>query len=211
MKYLKILGLVAIAAVALTALVGVGSVGVGSASAATLCENNQATGCTSHVNSGGTITFSAEDSIKLAGPFGIILNTCTESTIQGKAGNTGADDETTAVAYNVTSWTFNKCTRPTTVGAGGTLSVTASGTAGNGSVTSTGTTVSVHELPNIVGNPSTCAYITSNTPIWTITSSATAATTDISATLTSETPHCPSFTWSGHYVSTGTVLRAIAH
>jgi hypothetical protein len=206
MKYLRTLVLAAIAAAALTALVGVGS-----ATAITLCENNQATGCTSHVNSGGTIDFSAEDSIKTAGPFGIVLKTCTEGTIQVKTSNTGADDTSTAVTGTITSWTYGKCTHPVTVGAGGTISITASGTAGNGSVTSNGLTMSIHELPNIVGNPSTCSYVTSNTPIGTLTASATSTTLDLAATVTSETENCPSETWSGHYVSTGTVIKAIAH
>jgi hypothetical protein len=206
MKYLKMLGLAAIAAAAVTALVGASN-----ASAVTLCENNQATGCTSHVNSGGTIDLSAEDSVKIAWPFGIVLDTCTESTIRGTTSTTGADDETAAVIITVVSWTFNGCSRKTTVGTGGTLSITASGTAGNGAVTSTGTTVSVHELPNIVGNPATCAYTTKNTPIGTLTASATATTLDIAATINSETANCPGFTWSGHYVSTGTVIKAIAH
>jgi hypothetical protein len=216
MKYLKMLGLAAIAAAALTAVVGVGS-----ASAVTLCENNQATGCTSHVNSGQTITFTAEDSIKLAGPFGIVLDTCTESTVKGFTTNTGADNTTTAVngdieeltdeggVHTVPGLTFGKCTRKTTVGIGGTLSITASGTAGNGSVTSNGATVTIHEFPEPF--PGTCAYVTTNTPIGTLTASATAATFDISATLNSETANCPQGTWSGHYVSTGTVVRAVAH
>ena len=203
MKYLKMLGLAAIAAAALTALVGVGS-----ASAYTLCEENVATGCKSHASS--TIDFSAEDSVKLAGPFGIVLDTCTVSTVQGTP-STGADDEKTAVTGTVTSLTFEKCTRNTTVGTGGTLSITGSGTAGNGSVTSSGATVTIHELPNIVGNPSTCAYTTEKTALGTLTASATAATFDIAATITSETANCPSGTWSGHYVSTGTVVRSVSH
>jgi len=213
MKYLKMIGLAAIAAAALTALVGVGS-----ASAVTLCENNQSTGCTSHVNSGGTIDFSqhaasgSTPTIKLAGPLGIVLDTCTESTVKGKTSNTGADDTTTAVTGTVETLTFGGCTRKTTVGSGGTLSITASGTGGNGTVTSTNATVTIHELPNIIGNPSTCAYKTNNTDIGVLTASATAATFDISATIVHETENCPDGTWSGNYISTGpTFVKAVAH
>jgi len=227
MKYLKMLSLAAIAAAALTALVGVGS-----ASAVTLCENNQATGCTSHVNSGATIDFSqhaasgSTPTIKLAGPLGIVLDTCTISTVKGPTSNTGADDTTTAVTGTITTLTFEGCTRKTTViqtgtletpgGAKdpsyGTLSITASGTAGNGAVSSSNSTVVIHELPEFFGNPETCAYKTSNTPLGTLTASATAGTFDINATITAETENCPNGTWSGNYISTGpTVVKAIAH
>jgi hypothetical protein len=206
MKYPKMLGLAAIAATALTALVGVGN-----ASAITLCENNQATGCTSHVNSGATWHFSATASGKWTGPFGIVLSACTTVTIGGSTSNTGADDTTTAVTGTVATLTFEGCTRKTTVGTGGTISIAANGTAGNGSVVSNGTTVTIHELPNITGNPATCAYITSNTSLGTLTASATAATFDASATINSETANCPNATWHGTFVVTGTVIRAIAH
>lgn len=206
MRYLKMLGLAAVAAMALMAFVGVGS-----ASAVTLCENNTATGCTSHVNSGKEIDFSAEDSIKLAGPFGITIVTCTESTVKVTTSSTGSDNAA-AIGGTVTSLTFAKCTRPVTVGTGGTLSMVESGAGGNGTVTSSGATVTIHEIPNIVGNPPTCSYITSNTDIGTLTASATAATFDIAATITSATDKCPNGTWSGHYVSTGpTVIKAVAH
>jgi hypothetical protein len=206
MKYIKMLGLAAIAAAALTALVGVGS-----ASAVTLCEENVSTGCKVHVNSGGTIDFSAEDSVKLAGPFGITIDTCTVSTVQGTTGNTGADDTTTAVTGTVTTLTFTGCTHPTKAIKNGTLSVTASGTAGNGSVTSSGATVEISELPNLFGNPPICNYVTEKTSLGTLTASATASTFDIAATITSETANCPNGTWSGHYVSTGTVIKAVSH
>ena len=207
MKYLKMLGLAAIAAAALTALVGVGS-----ASAVTLCEENVTTGCLTHVNLGKTITFTAESSVKLAGPFGITLDTCTESEVSGKTTSTGDDTTNGFVTGNVETLTFGKCTRSTTVGAGGTLSIAGNGTGGNGSVTSSGATVTIHELPNIVGNPSTCAYTTEKTALGTLTASATAATFDIAATITSETANCPTGTWSGSYVSTGpTIIRHLSH
>jgi len=204
MKYLKMLGFAAVAAMALMAFVGVGS-----ASAVTLCENNQATGCTSHVNSGQEVDVSAEDSIKLAGPFGITIDTCTESTVKGTTSSTGTDNAT-AVTITVTSLTFGKCTRLTTVSSGGTLSITESGTAGNGTVTSNGATVTIHEIP--FPFPATCAYSTNNTDIGILTASATATTIDLAATITHETANCPDGTWSGHYVSTGpTVVKAVAH
>jgi hypothetical protein len=206
MKYIKMLGLAAVAAMALMAFVGVGS-----ASAVTLCENFQTTNCTSHVNSGQEIDFSAEDSIKLAGPFGIVIDTCTESTVKGTTSNTGVDDLTTPVAGTVTSLTFGGCTRVTTVGSGGTLSIVASGTEGNGTVTSKNATETIHGIP--APFPSTCAYSTGagGTDIGVLTENATAATFDIAATITHETENCPDGTWSGHYVSTGTVIRAVSH
>jgi len=223
MRNLKMLGLAAIAAAALTALVGVGS-----ASATTLCEQNVTTGCTKHVAKETTIDFSAEDSIKLAGPLGIVLDTCTISTTNGPTTSTGSDEaggvEGANVTGAITTLTFEGCSRKTTVTSTGTfktasgaedptfgtLSITHIKGTDNGKVFSSGATVTIHELPNIVGNPATCAYITNNTELGTLTGSTTTPTFDISATITSETENCPSGTWSGHYKYTGTTPFTIS-
>jgi hypothetical protein len=211
MKYIKMLGLAAIAAAALTAILGAGT-----ASATTLCENSTTTGCAKHVNSNTTIKFTAEDSIKLLGPFSIIIDTCTASTVEGPTTSTG-NDTGGAVTGTITTLTFGNCTRPTTVSSTGTFetpggakdvsygTMSISNIAGsdNGTVTSSGATVTVHEVPNIIGNPPTCAYTTNNTDLGTLTGSTTAPTFDISATISTETSGCPSGTWSGHYSYTG--------
>jgi hypothetical protein len=191
-KHLKILGLAVIAAVALTALLGVGT-----ASATTLCEEGTITTCTKHVNSGSTLKFSAEESVKLLGPFNLLIDTCTVSTVEGPTTSTG-NDTGGAVTGNVNVLTFETCTRTTTVGAKGTLSVTNIAGTDNGTVTSSGATVTIHNIPGF----GTCSYVTTNTDIGTLTGSTTTPTFDISATIPSETGGCPSGTWSGKYVYT---------
>jgi hypothetical protein len=100
MKYLKMLGLAAIAAAALTAILGAGT-----ASATKLCENNQTANCTSHVVKGSTLKFTAESSVKFSGAFGIVFDTCTESTMEGPTTGTGGVDGV-AVTVNVNTLTF---------------------------------------------------------------------------------------------------------
>jgi hypothetical protein len=204
MKYIKMISLAAIAAAALTAIIGAGT-----ASATKLCENSQTTGCTKAVAKGTIGKASAEDSIKLLGPFSIVIDTCTQSTIEGVSTSEGGGSGV-PVTGEVKSWTFGGCTRPTTVAAGGTTAVSSISGTDNGTVTSSGATVTVHEVPNIIGNPPTCAYITSNTDLGTLTGSLTTPTFDISATITSETSGCPSGTLSGHYVYTGTTPAIVS-
>jgi hypothetical protein len=192
MRYIKMLGLAAIAAAALTAFLGAGT-----ASATTLCENNTTTGCTSHVANGTTLKFTAEESVKLLGPFNLLIDTCTVSTVEGPTTSTGSTTPPAAVTGTVNVLTFETCTRPTTVGAKGTLSVTHIAGTDNGTVTSTGATVTIHEIPGF----GTCSFLTAatGTDIGTLTGSTTAPTFDISATIPSETSGCPSGTWSGKY------------
>jgi hypothetical protein len=199
MKHLKMLGLAVVAAAALMAFLGAGT-----ASATKLCDpNNQTTNCTTALGSGTVLKFSAEDSIKLLGPFSIIIDTCTGSTVEGPT-TTAGGGEGVPVKGEVKTLTFTSCTRPTTVGSGGTMEISSISGTDNGSVKSSGATVTVHEVPNIIGNPPTCAYTTSGTSLGTLTGSLTGATFDINATINSETSGCPSGTWSGHYKSTGT-------
>jgi hypothetical protein len=200
MKYLKMLGLAAIAAAALTAILGAGT-----ASATKLCENNQTANCTSHVAEKSTLKFTAEDSVKLLGPFSIVIDTCTESTVEGPTTSTGGG-EGVAVTGTVNTLTFGNCTRTTTVGKGGTLSIQHIAGTDNGTVTSSGAEVTVHNVP--VGFESkTCIYATAETDLGTLTGlisggKIAAPTFDISATINS-TNGCPSGTWSGHYLYTG--------
>jgi hypothetical protein len=146
--------------------------------------------------------FSAEDSIKTLGPFNIIIDTCTQSTISGKTNNTGSDTGE-SVTMNVTTLTFSNCIHPITVGTGGTLTFTHTSGTDNSVISSSGMTWTVHEVPNIIGNPSTCAYTTSNTSLGSLTGSTVGPTIDLSGTINSETKGCPSDTLSGHYIYTG--------
>jgi len=195
MKHLKMLGLAVVAAAALMAFLGAGT-----ASATVICKNNLNTEKCSEPYLKGTVgKASAEDSIKIAGPFGIVIDTCAESTVTGTQNNDGGSG--VAVTSTLTSLTFSKCTRPTTVISPGTGSLQWIAGTDNGTLTTTGTTVTIHELPNIVGNPSTCSYVTNSTTIGTATGG-NPGTLDLSATITSETERCPSGTLSGHYVAT---------
>jgi hypothetical protein len=63
--------------------------------------------------------------------------------------------------------------------------------------------VTVHNIPNLTGNPPTCAFTTNNTDLGTLTGHLTTPTIDLAATLTFETAGCFSVTLSGHYSYTG--------
>jgi hypothetical protein len=196
MRDLRMLSLLAITAT----LVALGA--VRTASAATLCENNQTTGCLNPVVKGTTLRLTAEDSIKLMGPFNVIYDTCTESTLEGSLVSGGGGSGVN-VTIEVETLRFGSCTRPTTVGSGGTMSLSNITGTDNGTLSSSGMTWTVHEMPNLIGNPPTCSYTTNNTDMGTFTGSTTAPTWDISVTFNSETPGCFGFTWSGHYSYTG--------
>jgi hypothetical protein len=199
-KYVKILGLAAIAAATMIA-----TLGAETASGTALCEDSQTTNCTSHVALGTSVRFSAEESIKLLGPFGLIIDTCTESNVEGPTTSPGGSAGV-AVSGEVKVLTFAKCTRTTTVGTKSTLSVQNIAGTDNGTVTSSGATVTVHEIPGF----GTCSFVTENTSIGTLTGSLTTPTFDISATIPSETSGCPSGTWSGKYVYSGSTPFIVA-
>jgi hypothetical protein len=131
MKYLKMLGLAAMAAMALTALLGAGS-----ASATT----HEKTG----VPQNGPVTIEA--SIK-AGGSAILrdtenrsVDTCTGSTVKG---TTVAPYSGTSVGGPVSSLTFTGCTHTTHVVAPGNLSISHITGTTNGTVTSSGAEVQV--------------------------------------------------------------------
>ncbi|MFL5340815.1 MAG: hypothetical protein ACJ8F7_11760 [Gemmataceae bacterium] len=202
MKYLKMLGLAAIAAAALAAFLGAGT-----ASATVLCENNQTTACQNDVLAGAKLDFSAEDSTALTGPFGITIATCTASTVEGTITNTGGSAATTI--GSITKLTFEGCNRNvTSTTTTGTLEIHQEAGTDSGTVTSNDTTVVIHELSGI-GFPDTCNYLTNNTDIGTLTGKVEggvvkAPTFDISATIPTQTPGCVAGTWEGHYLYTGT-------
>jgi hypothetical protein len=196
MKYLKMIGLAAVAAAALTAFLGAGT-----ASATVLCETNVTTNCGNswEVKSGSALTFSAEGSTVLTGPFGETIATCTGSNVAGNTTSTGSS--ATTVTGNITSLTFTGCNRPVHVNTAttGTLEVHNIAGSDNGTVTSNDTTVTITNVPFL----GTCQYLTKNTDIGKVTGSLSAATFDIAASIPSENG-CPTGTWEGSYVSTGT-------
>lgn len=202
MKYVKMFGLLALAGVALMAFAS-------SASATTL------TGANGNVLGVGTIiTAESEEGaiagtkhVVLTGPLGI--NIQCESHVEGEVTNAGGTKETETVEGKITTLSFFSCTNGIIVDVKslGTLSVhttTAGVSNGNGTVTSTGTTVEVTNTP--VG---TCGYTTgAGTDLGDITGAPTStghATFDITASITrhSGSSLCGSAgTWEGNYTVT---------
>jgi hypothetical protein len=137
MKYLKMLGLAAVAAAGLMAFVGAGS-----ASATTLtCTNPPGTKVV--CPAGTTIESTATSSLLLKAGFAEI--TCTASTVKGKTSNAGSTTET--VKGPIETLTFTSCGSSTVdVIKNGSLEIhtdTEGVTDGNGTVTGTGSEVTV--------------------------------------------------------------------
>jgi len=129
MKYLKMLGLVAVAAMALTAFAA------STASATTLETNGVATKAAETI----TATLEAGSSAILKDEFGTTTDTCLKSEVKGATEGTftGA-----TVGGKVGTLTFEECTHTTKVDANGSLSIAwTSGT--NGEVKSSGAEVTV--------------------------------------------------------------------
>jgi hypothetical protein len=202
MKYLKMLGLAAFAAMALMAI------GAGTASATKLCEENKETGCASHVLNGSTLSFTSEGITTLTNAFGGVVAECKHSLVEGPTTTTGSATET--VKGNISKLQFNECNHPVTTKntegkeALGTLEVHKIAGTKNGTVTSTGTTVTIDESPF-----GTCHFLTNNTDIGTLRGKDDASNTTpgtptflIKASIPSE--NCGfNGTWEGSYKYTG--------
>jgi hypothetical protein len=214
MKHLKMLGLAAVAAMAVMAFIGAAS-----ASATVLCENTPAAGtdCSNTVKINTSIDFSVErgTSVILTGPFGEIIDTCTGSTAKGPVTDPGGTTTTVKDSFETVAGgelTFSGCTKTTTVITGGTIEVHHITGTDNGTATSSGATVIIHNT--LFGE---CAYKTSSTDIGTITGqSATGAqpTLDVKAPLPAEKSKsgvtCPNGVWEGSYEDTNTTLFDVA-
>jgi hypothetical protein len=146
MKYIKMLGLLAVAAAALMAFAG-------PASATTV----KSTGA----NYTSTITAESSNST-LHGSF--ITVECAESHVQGKVESHGAG---VTAEGKISNLSFDECNYDVTVKKGGTL-VAHTGTTPNGTLTSTGAEITIHTS---VGE---CVFTTSSTPIGTLTGGAPA-------------------------------------
>lgn len=135
MKYLKALGLAAVAAMVLTALIGAGS-----ASATVLCKTALKEGCAA---SGWDYPTGTEIDISLVGTTstsatgGELLDTCTEGTNKGSTTNTGGPSET--VDWNLAEFWSKNCTVTTDTVNNGSLEVHWISGGTNGTVTVKGT------------------------------------------------------------------------
>jgi hypothetical protein len=183
MKYVKILGLAAMALAALMALAG-------TASATTITSPKG----TTYTN---TIKAEASSTITLTsvfGGFGAI--SCKKSTVEGKVESHGAG--VTAVGA-ISSLTYTECSNPVTVVSKGTLELHhIAGNEKEATLTSKNATITVHET--LFG---TCNFITSSTgtDIGNVTltpSTGGAAVLDIKAQIPSENG-CGTGTWEGTY------------
>jgi hypothetical protein len=190
MKYMKMLGLMAVAAAAMMAFSAVAS--------ATVVTSPAGTAYTSTIKAASEGTH-----VKLTGPLGIAVECA--STVEGKVNSHGAG--VTAVG-TISSLTFTGCTNGYTAtalknGAGnfGTLEVHTL-TNGNGTLTSTLSEVTVTTPLGF-----NCIYKTNATDIGTLTGSKTTgktATLDINAATIPRTGHSAfcgaSGSWTGNYL-----------
>jgi hypothetical protein len=127
---------------------------------------------------GSTIASEAEGTTTLHPPFGDIE--CKKSTVSGKVSNAGGATET--VSGNIEALTFTECNATVTVVQKGSLEIHTRETSatGNGTLTSTGSEVTVE----FIGTH--CIFKTNGTDIGTLTGSTATggnATLDIEATI----------------------------
>lgn len=154
MKYVKMLGLAAVAAAALMAFVGAGS-----ASATELCSTNTSPCTGTNYGKGTKIesTLKEGEAVLTAG-FG--TDKCKKSTVVGEVEKTNEAGK--ATTGPITSLTFEECSCTTTILSNGSLSITGSGT-GNGTLSSTGAE------STITCSGVSCLFATSGTTIGPVT------------------------------------------
>jgi len=187
MKYLKMLGLAAIAAMALMAFVGAGT-----ASATTLALG----GVTQNSSVTLEATLESGTSATLKTTSGSFVDTCTQSTVKG---STEKPFTGTTVGGKVSILSFGNCTHGTTVVKNGTLSVEwAGGT--NGTVRSTGAEVEVESTTFGAVLPCT----TSSTHLGTL--KGVSSTTEHATLLVNAVVNCgflaPTANWEAAYTVT---------
>lgn len=181
MKYVKMLGLLAVAAAALMAFAGTAS----------------ATNVTSNEGETPTIKATAGETTL----HGVSTITCQKSTVEGKVETHGAG---VPASGKITHLAFEECNNPVTVISLGSLSVHTDDPKkanGNGIVTSSGARVLIH----ITGLGITCTFGTTEeaTTLGTL-KGGSPATLTISATIKRESGHSGAFCgssglWTGTY------------
>lgn len=142
MKYIKMLGLAAVAAAALMAFVGAST-----ASATVLCKEGKTSGCAAagKAYASGTAveaTLTSGTSAELLAG-GFLEDTCTGSTIKGTTSNAGSSTET--VRGSASSLTWSGCTFTTTTKTLGTLEIHWISGTDNGTLTASGFEVNVNQ------------------------------------------------------------------
>ncbi len=135
MKYIKMLGLAAVAAMALMAF------GAGTASATELYQLKTGANAVT-LGKGTTIDASLTGSAKLEAG-GEVLDTCTGGTVDGVVDNPGSSTTTVSGPINELTWTG--CTKPTTTVKTGALEIHYSSNT-NGTVTGSGSEVTINGI-----------------------------------------------------------------
>ena len=189
MKYLKILGLAAVAAMAVMAFVGAGT-----ASATVVCKTtaspcgSQASELEATLTKGGTASLQAE---------GITLDTCTEGKVKGSITSQGAT-VTASGPVSAANLTWGNCTQTTTTNEGGTLEVHSISGTENGTVTAKGFVVTV----NTIFGSCTYGFGTTAKDLGTLVGGAP-ATLAIEASVPRISGPCPATaTWKANYTVT---------
>jgi hypothetical protein len=192
MRFIKTLSLAMVAAAALMAFAGLGT-----ASATVLCKEIPAAGtdCANPYPAGTKGTGSAETSILLKTSGGTTIVTCTSSTVTGQSVNQGSTTET--VKSTLTTLTFSNCTTTVTVLSAGTGELHHIAGTNNGTLTTTGTEVTITFLGV------SCIFKTNSTDVGTATGGKP-GTFDLSATIPGVSGgFCPaSGILSGSYIQT---------
>jgi hypothetical protein len=197
MKYVKMLGLAAVAAAALMAFIGASS-----ASATALCKTNN-TPCPVewHYSIGTEIhaSLDPETTAILKTTGGAIENTCNTSTVKGTTSTTGGSSETVKGSVAVAGLTFGGCTNTTDVLEGGELEIHHIAGTMNGTLTAKGFKVTL-----VLAGVS-CVYTAgAATDLGTVTGG-TMATMDVNAGVSKAEGSflCPSTaTWEAKYTVT---------
>jgi len=206
MKYVKILGLAAMAAAALMAFIGAGT-----ASASVLCsaKENPCSAANKWPNTTNLLfTLKSNTSAKLVDTEGNTLDTCTGSTVEGEVEKVGS--ATTTVTGPVTRLLWSGCTFTTTTTQLSKLEGHVTGTGPNGTLTSDGEfKVTINTV--LFGS---CVYgVTAGTALGSVTggASATFVANAIANKLSGSNVACPTTSkWTAEYVSTGTTALFFA-
>jgi len=196
MKYLKIIGLAAVAAMALTAFVGAGT-----ASAQTLYTYTTPSANTAiEVGTELVSSLEKETSALLKDTLGGVNDTCTGSEVKGKIATNVTGDAGGAVS----SLAFTGCSHTTDVLANGELEIKNIAGTTNGTVVSRGARVTIKST---IFGVSCVANTGEGTTIGTLTGAkahTAKATMDISAVITLDNS-CGDSTWTGKYEVTSPV------
>jgi hypothetical protein len=195
MRYLKMLGLAAVAALALMAVAGAGS-----ASATVLCKTNT-NPCSSKWTAGTQVEFTLKNgtSATWKGTNGETLKTCSGAKLRWEITNAGSATETVKAKVLEDSWT--SCTVPTVTLKLGELEIHNITGSTNGTITMKNAEFTTQDF--IFGD---CVYGTaaSGTDLGTLTSSGTGdSVIDVSALLNPVGVNCcPEVAWQEEFTIT---------